>query len=345
LPHLTSISPTRASGYDQPTSPLTAKENPLPRPSRLVPPAVVVAVAILAPLAFAPPATLACSICRCGDPTFNALGKEGFTALGFRAALDWERFDKDEGNPAEESESQVENRFTALVSYGFAERFMLNARVPLSVRDVEASVPGEAAETVHTSGLSDPEVYGQLRLWASRMRAGLGRRASLTLVAGVKTPWGENDVQHDGERADEHAQPGTGSTDAFGSLAFLYLIDGGSALFASTGYRHTGENDFGYRYGSSVTANVAYEHRLGSRLDGIVELNFRHAAKDRTDADGTLDQDTGGSLLYVTPRLLVSLGRGLVLRVGAQVPLVRDLNGFQKERAVANVGITYLFPR
>jgi hypothetical protein len=302
-------------------------------------------VVILAPLAFAPPATLACSICRCGDPTFNALGKEGFTALGFRSAFDWERFDKDEGNPADESESQVENRFTALVSYGFAERFMLSARVPLSIRHLETSEPGEATETVHTSGLSDPEIYGQLRLWASPLSGGLGRRASLSLVAGLKTPWGENNVLDGGMRVDEHAQPGTGSTDAFGSLAFLYLIDKDSALFASTGYRHTGENDFGYRYGSSVTANVAYEHRLGSRLDGVVELNFRHAAKDRTDADGTLDEDTGGSLLYVTPRLLVSLGRGLVLRVGAQVPLLRDLNGYQKERAVANVGITYLFSR
>lgn len=34
------------------------------------------------------------------------------------------------------------------------------------------------------------------------------------------------------------------------------------------------------------------------------------------------------SLVYVTPRLLVDLGGGLVLRAGAQIPLVRDLNGY-----------------
>jgi hypothetical protein len=61
------------------------------------------------------------------------------------------------------------------------------------------------------------------------------------------------------------------------------------------------------------------------------------------DAQGTLDDDTGGSLLYVTPRLLVNLGGGLVLRAAAQIPMVRDLNGFQKERTVVNVGLTYLF--
>jgi hypothetical protein len=110
----------------------------------------------------------------------------------------------------------------------------------------------------------------------------------------------------------------------------------------SSGYRHTGENDFAYRYGSSVTANVAYEHKLGSRLDGVIELNFRHANRDRVDAAGTLDGDTGGALLYLTPRLLVHLGGGLVLRASAQVPTVKSLNGFQTERVVADVGLTYL---
>ena len=300
---------------------------------------------VLAALAAAPPPVLACSICRCGDPTFNALGREGFHAAGLRLALDWERFDKDEGDPAVESESQVENRFTALVSYGFGDRLSLTARVPLSWRHLVTTAPDTEPESVKTSGLSDPEIYAQLRLWASPLTSPVGRRATVSLVAGVKTPWGKNDVVQDGVRVDEHGQPGTGSTDAFGSLVFLYLIDPRSALFVSTGYRGTGTNDHGYRYGSSFTSNVAYEHKLGRWLDGVVELNFRHAAKDRVDQQGTLDDDTGGSLLYVTPRLLASLGHGLVLRAGAQIPLARSLNGYQVERAVANVGLTYLFGR
>jgi hypothetical protein len=305
----------------------------------------LVAATLFGALVSAPTPALACSICRCGDPTFNALGREGFSASGFRLAFDWERFDKDEGNPAEESESQVENRFTALVSYGFGERFMLTARVPVSVRDIEMRMPGEEAEVVHTSGLSDPEIFGQVRLWASPMTPAVGRRASLSLVAGVKTPWGENGASQNGVRVDEHAQPGTGSTDLFGSLAFIFLIDSKSALFASSGYRHTGENDVAYRYGSTVMANLAYEHKLGSRLDGVLELNFRQASQDRIDAQGTLDANTGGSLLYLTPRLLVSLGGGLVLRASAQIPTLKDLNGYQKERVVANLGLTYLFNR
>jgi hypothetical protein len=299
--------------------------------------------AALAASTFAPRVAQACSVCRCGDATFGALGTNGYAKQGFRLALDWERFDKDEGDPAVEVESLVEQRFTTMVSYGFSDRAALFARIPVSVRDQTSGAAGEAAEETHTSGFSDPEVYGQYRVWGSAFRSGLGQQSALSLNAGIKLPWGRNNVVKDGVRVDEHAQPGTGSTDLFTSLSYLHLLDKNSSIFASIGYRHTGENDFGYHYGSAFLANVAYEHKLNRALDGVVELNFRNAAKDRVDAEGTLDDDTGGALLYLTPRLLVDLKGGFVLRIAVQIPIVRDLNGFQKERPVVNVGITYLF--
>jgi hypothetical protein len=315
----------------------------------------------------------ACSICRCGDTTFNALGRDGYSATGLRLALDWERFDKDEGDPAEGQESQVEDRTTALLSYGFNDRFTLVARVPYSSRELTERVGDEEPETTRTSGLSDPELYGQVRLWASQFSGGLGRRASLTGTAGVKLPWGENDLGRGGERVDEHAQPGTGSTDLFGGLAFLYLVDAQSAVFASASYRSMGENDRDYRYGDVASFSFAYERKLGKRVDGVLGLDFRSAGKDHPGAlghhgedeeehgeeaeeheeheehdhaeAGATDPDTGGELLYLSPRLLVDLGRGFVLRGGAQIPIAHDLNGHQTERAVLNVGLTYLRPR
>jgi hypothetical protein len=101
----------------------------------------------------------ACSICRCGDPTFNALGKEGYAAQGWRLALDWERFDKREGSPAEEAEELVENRVTALASYGFSDRFAVYARVPISLRDFSETEEGVTVESFDTRGLSDAEAY------------------------------------------------------------------------------------------------------------------------------------------------------------------------------------------
>ncbi len=312
-------------------------------------PRIVLAALLSGPL-LAPPDALACSICRCGDPTFNALGSNVFSSRRFRLAFDWERFDKEqglfadggapEGGRTNGHESLVEHRFTALASYGFG-RGALYARVPWSSRDLTEAPLGGEPDRLEARGLSDPELYGALNLWSSDFASGLGRRASIDLVAGVKAGWGENNVSEDGRRLDEHAQPGTGATDVFGGLSTLYLLDKRSALFASAQYRHPGTNEAGYRYGDVLLANLAYERKLAARVDGVLELNFRHAGRDIVEAEGQLDPHTGGSLLYLTPRLLVDLGGGVVARLTAQLPVARGLNGEQTERAVFNLGLTY----
>src|SRR5262245_65931009 len=127
----------------------------------------------------------ACSICRCGDPTFNALGNEGVAQTGLRLSLDWDQVEKTQG-PAEERDSNRERRTTLLVAYGLSEKASIYARIPYSERDLTEIEDGES-ERSHGSGLADPEVYGQLRLWASRFEGDVGLRAQLFAVAGVKT--------------------------------------------------------------------------------------------------------------------------------------------------------------
>ncbi|MFY9823476.1 MAG: hypothetical protein WAM82_18995 [Thermoanaerobaculia bacterium] len=300
----------------------------------------------------------ACSMCRCGDPTFNALGTDVYNAGAFRIAMDWERFSKQAGVlPEEEApdsfksfarksataadlgrESEVENRFTTALSYTFSDRLVAVARVPFTSRDTTAP-EGQMSQ----NGLSDPELYTLVRVWSSEFAPGLGRRAWLSVLGGVKTAWGQNDAAHQGERLDEHLQPGTGSTDWFGGFSGVYLFDSRSSFFGSVQYRRTGTNDFGYKYGNIGMANAGYEHKLGKRFDAALELNFRNAGRDVMDSGGELDPNTGGYLLYVSPRLIVDLSKGLVGRLAVQVPAVTGLHGVQRERAVANFGLTYLF--
>ena len=84
-----------------------------------------------------------------------------------------------------------------------------------------------------------------------------GRRAWISALGGVKTAWGKNDLAQGGARLDEHLQPGTGSTDWFGGLSSVYLLDSRSSLFGSAQVRRTGANDLGYRYGGSTLLNSA----------------------------------------------------------------------------------------
>jgi hypothetical protein len=287
----------------------------------------------------------ACSICRCGDPTFNSLGTNVYSAGQFHLALDWDRFSKSQRTVEDGrigTDAEVENRYTATLSYSFAERFLVVARLPVSHRDLTTTFADES-ERVRTTGVSDPELYGLVRLWSSNFGPGLGRRTWISAVFGVKTPWGRNDVRQDGERVDEHAQPGTGSTDLFGGLSGFYLFDADSTVFASVQYRGTGRNDFGYKYGNIAMANVAYERKLSEVFDGVVEMNFRHAQRDEVNREGEVDPNTGGSILYVTPRLLVNVGHGLVLRLAVQIPAVKSLHGVQNEKVNYNAGLTFLF--
>jgi hypothetical protein len=288
--------------------------------------------------------SFACSICRCGDPTFNALGKDGVAQTGFRVALDWDQVRKTQGEP-DERDSLRERRYSLLAAYGLSDRFSVMARVPYSERDLTEVEDGEA-DHASASGLADPEIYAQWRLWASPFEGDVGMRASVYLVGGVKTSWGDNDVTRDGERLDEHVQPGTGSTDWFAGVSGSYQLNPKSALFVSTQYRHTGRNDAGYQYGRTTLVNVAYERKLTTRWDAVLEANYRHAGRDEVDALGVLDEDTGGSIVYLTPRVLFDLGSGWVARASAQVPLTQSsLNGVQDEKTVFNVGITHLFTK
>jgi hypothetical protein len=287
----------------------------------------------------------ACSICRCGDPTFNALGNDGVPQTGFRLALDRDRLEKQQGSRATgDLEELEEERVTALVTYAVSDRIALFGRVPYTRRELTEAEDG--GEKVTTSGLADPELYAQVRLWSSPFEGEVGQRASLFGVFGVKTDLGENRLRRDGERADEHSQPGTGSNDLFAGLAASYQVDPRSALFASFQYRSTGRNDFDYRYGNVWLANLAYEHKLRAGFDGVLELNYRHTDRDSIDRDSGLDDNTGGSIVFVTPRLLFSLGKGWVVRASAQIPLSQSsLNGAQDESTVVSLGITYLGKR
>lgn len=294
-----------------------------------------------------------CSMCRCGDPTFNALGTDVYAQGNFRIALDGERFEKEqaishehhEGEEEEEEgeeevahERQVERRYTATFSYAF-DRVNLVARIPWSDRTL--TTIGESGEET-SKGFADPELYALVRLWSSPFEGELGRRAWISAVGGVKTAWGENDIEEDGERLEEHLQSGTGSTDWFGGFSGVYLLNGQSALFGSVQYRKMGTNDFGYRYGDVRLFNFGYEHKLGKRFDASLEANYRDADQDRIDAEEGFDPNTGGSVLYLSPRLSADFGHGLVGRLSFQIPVADDLDGDQTEKTVANLGLTFL---
>jgi hypothetical protein len=296
---------------------------------------LAIALALVAALVAAAPGR-ACSVCRCGDPLFNALGSNLFAGPNLRLALDEVEIRKDQGHSGEpDFEKLRELQSTLTLAWAPSDRLQLVARVPWSQRRVTG-----ADGTIRGSGLSDPELSAVWRVWASKFEGSVGRRSWLSLGGGAKTDWGQNDLRRRGERLDEHAQPGTGSVDPFIGLLAVRQIDPTSSWFGSLQARRPGRNRVGYEYGDVFLANLGAEKKLNGRFDVSAELNYRSAGRDRIDGSGTLDPDTGGRILYFSPRVMVVLAPRLVGRLMVQIPAWKDLHGEQTERSIVNIGLT-----
>ena len=274
-------------------------------------------------------------MCHCGDPTFTLVGSQIFVPNAWRLSLDGGRYEKDqvgEDDPTSR-ETEVENRYTVSLTRTFGRRVALVAQLPFSDRTIESD---EGSQSL--SGLSNPELLGNFRVATGSGRPGTW----LSLTAGVRTPWGRSSGEIDGERAEEHVQPSTGAWGGLAGASFSRLIGDEGSLFGSVLGRVNGRNDFDYHYGNAVFANVAYERRLVKWLNGVVELNYRWAAKDEV-APGEQDPNTGGSVLYVTPRVIAKIQNGIYFRVAVQIPVAQGLYGIQSEKTNVLAGFTTRF--
>src|SRR5262245_33371484 len=227
----------------------------------------------LAAVLFVPRPAHPCSMCHCGDPVFNLIGSQIFVPGSWHLGLETDRFAKDqvaEDDPATR-EREVESRVTLSASRTFGRRLTLAARLPFAHRNIDA--PDGSSSL---SGLSDPELIAHYRVYAPQ------RGSWLSLSLGLRSGWGRNGAQRDGERLEEHLQPGTGAAGLEPGLTFSRVVGSSddSSIFGSLAGRFNGRNDAGYHYGNAVLANVGFERKLSSRFNGIVELNFRRAAKD-----------------------------------------------------------------
>jgi hypothetical protein len=258
-----------------------------------------------------------------------------FVPRTWHLGLSADRYAKDQvatEDPATREE-EVENRVTLSASRTFGGRLTLVGRLPFADRTITTS-----SERSSLSGMSDPELVAHYRLGAPH--PGTWFSASL----GVRPGWGRHDAQRDGERAEQHLQPGTGAMGVEPGLSFSHMVGDAhpGSLFGSAMGRFNGRNDAGYHYGNAVLANLGYERRFGPRVNAILETNFRRAARDEP-SPGEADPNTGGSVLYLSPRVLVKLDRTLFLRLGVQVPVVKDLYGDQDEKVNLFTGLTVRF--
>jgi hypothetical protein len=297
------------------------------RPASL--PAVLLAISLLAAEA------RACSQCLCGTP-FPAEALGGAVPMQLRYGFEERYLSKSNALDEEPgTESEREHRVSGFVLWRAADRLALLARLPYNVKELTESPAGGENRIQTARGVGDAEALGLIGLAHTR-----GPRAFvLGLVLGVTAPTGSNGLEDDtGARLEEHLQPGSGAWS--GTAGLNVAADRGAGLFdGGILGRANSTNSHGYRYGNALLFNAGYTSPglRGVRL--IAQVNGRAAGRDEV-GDGTLDENTGGTVIYLSPGARWRTGLGLDVEGAVQFPVVESLFGIQDEHTTGRIALS-----
>lgn len=155
----------------------------------------------------------------------------------------------------------------------------------------------------------------------------------------LKLPTGANNLKDiNGNPLEAHSQIETGSTDFSVGLIATSELKGGDLAFGGLSTRINGANREGYQYGNVVFYYLGYSNKLNNKSSIVRELNGRVAGKDRTET-GNRDENSGGHFGYLSLSYRQSLGKDYGLVGTYQLPVIRSLNGSQREYGLLTIGV------
>lgn len=217
------------------------------------------------------------------------------------------------------------------VGYGLTDDLTLGIKIPyVSLRNIRASNP-EDPDHIHnhgdSDGIGDLSILGRYRIIKP-----VGNGFEVALVAGIKTPTGKiSEKDPEGDLLEAEHQPGSGSWDPILGLA-VTRRNGPLSLDANIMYtiatKGTQETDLG----DMLNYNVAASYRAlngGVELDLVLELNGEWKQKQKIA--GIRDENSGETILLLSPGLRLSLWKNTMAYVSVGFPVMQNLNGIQAE--------------
>lgn len=245
--------------------------------------------------------------------------------------------------PRHHDEVRTLNRITTARAGYRTGAWSLGASLPFVDRD-HAHIHHHAGEEIleqwSYSGLGDLEVVG-FRSFDSETRR-------IFASAGLKMPTGDTSVPNEqGDQPEPAARPGTGSWDAMAGFGVEWLVAGTGEyerpipLRLSVTGRWNGYGVEDYRIGPEAQVHLASEYPVSERFALLGQANFRVKGKDDVAESGVEEEDTGGSVLYLSPGVRVAVSPGASLYGLVQIPAYQRVNGIQVvSEANLYVGVT-----
>ncbi len=236
----------------------------------------------------------------------------------------------------------IQRRTTTIslqADYGLTDKLSLLLLVPYAWMS-EGVTQGNATEEVQKSSLGDISLMGNYIIYnKSRFNASLG--------GGIKFPTGKTD-QRDQFILPPTLQVGTGSVDfiffadtrtTFNFRKSLTLQQTFSYKLNTTGSQFASHEN--YTFGNEFQSFTSLSDQiLIGRMLHTPSLLMRMRIADNNQIEDLTDINSGGLWLYLVPGWSLELSRRVSAGVFMELPVYRNLNGFQlttTSRVIASV--------
>lgn len=275
---------------------------------------------------------LACSTCKCGDPTITLVGSEKPFAGRFRAGLDVQLRSETEGDPAINEATTDEERYSVGMTYSVNNRLTLLASIPY----VKKTRVDSTLARMEADGLGDIDLYARYNLQAdNEMRHLYG------VMGGLRLPTSEEVEDSAGNVLDIDVQPDAAATAITVGGYYQYFASPWFASASASVVHFVDEGRQGFEPGSSIVGSLRAQYAVKYNFAPQIGLDFRYSETDYFS--GVSDENSGGFLGNLWLGLTTRVGGELLLYAGAQIPVLDDLNGHQEEDTTVRFGINYDF--
>jgi hypothetical protein len=254
------------------------------------------------------------------------------------------------GDPQEVETYTRNNYLTLGMDYTFSANAGVTIQLPYIDRshgtlgvNSNGSDPADGAYDSKTSGIGDVKVIGRYQ--------GFTPQHNIGVMFGVKLPTGSHtktgtstDPVSLGVAApiDRGLQPGSGTTDAILGAYYFDTLNKNWDYFAQATAQSALNSGDDYKPGTGYNVNVGVRYMGIARLTPQLQWNTRYVKHD-TGANADLTS-TGGTLMYLSPGLVVPVTQQASIYGFVQLPIYQDVRGVQlAPRYTASIGARFAF--
>src|SRR3972149_10978901 len=243
--------------------------------------------------------------------------------------------------------------------YGITEDLMLLGVVPYKQTKLNGHlhVHADGEVEVHSdmkgdqSGLGDVMLLGRYNFFKTHT---IDTTTTVAGLLGIKFPTGKTDGKtKDGmEYLDSHLQLGTGSTDYLIGLSASHAIQKFSLSANLLGIITTEgkAGDTRHQFGNSLNYDITAKYRIHpyelapTAAQLFVAIGVNGETREREKENGAEVINSGGSTIYASPAIQLTLPPHWVAEIQYQHPIYHNLYGTQLAEDYRFVGgVTYLF--